>query len=75
MDEQVLLPLELVLDIPLPSEEHQLPEGSGLELLDRQNRRQALRQNSGKRRHNTGKESAHLGNAGQIVSHDEQRYP
>ena len=40
--EQVLLLPKLVLDVPLPPEEHQLLKGPGLELLDRQNKRQAL---------------------------------
>ena len=39
---QVLLLPELVLDVPVPPEEHRLPKGPGLKLLDRQNKRQAL---------------------------------
>ena len=30
---QALLPLELVLDVPLPSEKDRLPKGPGLKLL------------------------------------------
>ena len=71
--EQVLLLPELVPDVPLPPEEQRLPEGPGLELLDRQNRRQALREDSRKRRHHTRNEGAYLGNVGQIVGHDRQR--
>ena len=35
---QAPLPLELVLDVPLPPKKDQLPKGPGLELLRKQNR-------------------------------------
>ena len=45
---QALLPLELVPDVPLPPKKDRLPEGPGLELLDKQNRGHALQENSEK---------------------------
>ena len=74
MGEKVLLQLELVPDVPLPPEKHRFLEGPGLELLISRTYIKELREGSEEGQRGTREESMYLGDTGQVLGHNGQRY-